>query len=108
MLEAWTSPAATANLFSFYSSLSKTLEEGGNQVCSLLSSDHLFARPLWPISGADDRLCMCRELAQLQSIETTYWKFGSEVLVLLLDRVCLVTVTITCRRLLHLSCTVRH
>ena len=108
-LEAWTSPAATANLFGIYSSLTETLEVGGNLVCLLLLSVCLFARPLWPISGAYyDRLCMCRGFVTLQSIETTYWKFGSEVLGLLLGRVCLATVRITRGKLLRLSCTVRY
>lgn len=88
--------------------LTKTLEAGGNKVCPLLSSVCLFARPLWPISGADDQLRMCREFAPLQSIETIYWSFGSEVLTLLLGRVCLATVRITRGKLLRLSCTVRH
>ena len=72
------------------------------------SVECLSVQPLLPISGADDRLCMCREFVPLQSIETTYWKFGSQVLGLLLGRVCLATVRITRRKMLHLSCTVRH
>ena len=52
--------------------LTETLEAGGNKVCPLLSSVCLFAQPVWPISGADVQLCMCREFAPLQSIETIY------------------------------------
>ena len=88
--------------------LTETLEAGGNKVCPLLSSVCLFAWPLWPISGADVQLCMCREFAPLQSIETIYWRFRSDVLALLLGRVCLATVRITRGKLLYLSCTVRH
>ena len=101
-------PQPPRTFSAFIVSLTETLEAGGNKVCPLLTSVCLFARPLWPVSGADVQLCMCREFAQLQLIETIYWKFGSEVLALLLGRVCLETVRITRGKLLHLSCSVRH